>query len=1055
MGRQPSILKKLCRLSSAIGLGTLALLLTIFPRAGVAAEILLVSEASGKLLFVDADAPDPTDAVIAAVSLPRGDARKMAAAPNGSLAFVSHNPVTGPSWISVVSVPAVLNDTDPANDVIASIQLPRTPSLGGFNVAAIQELHVSPDSLRLAVILNSTSVFTNGIVYLIDLNPANTATYLTIIDFQALNANLVTSAFRPGTNELWIPNALGIGTSGAEPGIHVRNGTNLDLIANIANFGPSEAFSAPAGVRFDSAGALAAVPMFTNGRVQLLRGATRALAGVAQFGSAGGACAQVGTSFPLGATLSPDGTRVVATLGGSRPFNFGCGPLTSAVNGIGFADVNPSTGAVSNAATLAFTTVDGSVVGLPAADVRFSTNSTFAFVMSARGVHRINTVERTKVTHLRMGTCPGEAFQDLDSVVTGVGAMRRVSTYQDLDGDGRADTRCNITNNPPVANAGADQSVSEGATVTLDGSASFDPNGSALGYQWTQVSGPAVTLSGAAVAMPTFTAPTTGPTGAVLVFQLVVNDGALASVADSVNVAVSNVNRSPNARVGSDQIVSEGQLVTLDGSASDDPDGDALTFVWTQTQGPAVSLDDATSPTPSFVAPAVATNDAPAVLAFLLTTSDGLAVADATVQVTVNNVNQRPSADAGANQSVDEGATVVLAGSGSDPDTDALAFSWSQVAGIPVTLAGGNTASPSFTAPLLAINEPEVLSFQLVVDDGVLASTASTVNVTVRNLNQAPVAEATALPAAQEGASVMLDGLASYDPDMDPIAYQWTQVGGPGVILSDAAAAQPSFTAPLVGAAGTTLAFQLVVHDGVASSAPAVVEVAVTNVNLPPVADAGAPLTRSEGSAVTLDASLSSDPDGDALTYEWTQVGGPGVVLTGADTATPSFTAPAVTATTVLEFEVVVADGQLESEPARVTVTVLDTNRPIACGSAVASVERLWPPAGGLRPVQILGVTDPDNDTVTIGITGVTQDEPVQAPGFGNTAPDAVIQGDTALLRAERAGSGNGRVYRVSFVADDGRGSTCEGAVLVRVPHSMSAAGGAVDDGQLHDSTRP
>ena len=70
-----------------------------------------------------------------------------------------------------------------------------------------------------------------------------------------------------------------------------------------------------------------------------------------------------------------------------------------------------------------------------------------------------------------------------------------------------------------------------------------------------------------------------------------------------------------------------------------------------------------------------------------------------------------------------------------------------------------------------------------------------------------------------------------------------------------------------------------------------------------------------------------------------------------------------------------------------------------------------------------MGVTDPEGDAVTITVTNVTQDEAVTTPGSGNTSPDAVIEAGSASVRAERLGSGNGRVYQISIRADDGKGS--------------------------------
>jgi hypothetical protein len=131
-------------------------------------------------------------------------------------------------------------------------------------------------------------------------------------------------------------------------------------------------------------------------------------------------------------------------------------------------------------------------------------------------------------------------------------------------------------------------------------------------------------------------------------------------------------------------------------------------------------------------------------------------------------------------------------------------------------------------------------------------------------------------------------------------------------------------------------------------------------------------------------------------------------------------------------------------------------NHPPVCATAQPSVGVLWPANHKLVAVRIVGVTDPDGDPLTITVTRVTQDEPVTSGGDGDTTPDAVIRGAEVALRAERSGRGNGRVYGVNFTANDGRGGTCSGAVLVCVPHDDGQRRDAcVDDGQRYSSTEP
>ena len=285
------------------------------------------------------------------------------------------------------------------------------------------------------------------------------------------------------------------------------------------------------------------------------------------------------------------------------------------------------------------------------------------------------------------------------------------------------------SNQPPVANAGPDQNVNEGTTVTLGGANSTDPEGGALTYSWRQVSGTAVTLSNPSAAQATFMPPNVGPGGETLGFQLTVTDSGGLQSTDTCLVTVLWINQPPTANAGVDQNVKEGTIVTLNGSSSNDPDGIGLSYEWSQLSGSAVVLSNRFAAQPTFSAPNV--SEAGESLMFQLTVTDsaGLFARDSCI-VNVVWVNQPPAANAGPDQNVDQGVSVALNGTGStDPDGGILGYYWFQTGGAPVTLDNPSSAQPHFLANTGGASSSLVFSLTVTDPGGLSASDECSVAV--------------------------------------------------------------------------------------------------------------------------------------------------------------------------------------------------------------------------------------------------------------------------------------------------------------------------------------
>ncbi len=442
--------------------------------------------------------------------------------------------------------------------------------------------------------------------------------------------------------------------------------------------------------------------------------------------------------------------------------------------------------------------------------------------------------------------------------------------------------------------------------VTLIGSG-IDPDGTIVSYPWTKISGP----SQFSIVSPTQAQTVVNNlVQGIYQFQLTVTDNQGATGKDTVVITVNPPNQPPSANAGPNQSITlPTNCLTLVGSGND-PDGSIASYQWTKISGPAQYT--IVSPTQ---AQTVINNLAQGVYQFQLMVTDNQGATEKdTVVITVNPINQSPTANAGPDQSITLPTnSVTLVGSGNDPDGSIASYQWAKISGP----SQFTIVSPSQAQTVVNNLAQGTYQFQLTVTDNQGATGKDTVVITVNPPNQPPTANAgpdqsITLPTN----SLTLVGSGN-DPDGSIASYQWAKISGP----SQFTIVSPSQAQTVVNnLAQGTYQFQLTVTDNQGAIGKDTVVITVNAANKPPIANAGPNqnITLPTDSVTLLGS--GNDPDGTIVSYAWTKISGPSQF--NIVSASQAQTVVSNLAQGTYQFQLTVTDNQGATGTSTVTVTV-------------------------------------------------------------------------------------------------------------------------------------
>jgi gliding motility-associated-like protein len=557
----------------------------------------------------------------------------------------------------------------------------------------------------------------------------------------------------------------------------------------------------------------------------------------------------------------------------------------------------------------------------------------------------------------------------------------------------------------PTANAGSPKTIILPTNSTNFIGSGNDPDGSIVGYTWTQTGGPASTLSNA----NTQTLSVVITTNGVYTFRLTVtdNNGATGSANVTLTVNPAAVNQPPVAEAGANQSITLPTNSTIFNGTASDPDGSIATYLWSKISGPAAGVLTNAS-TPSLTISSVVQGTY--VLRFTVTDNGGLSISDnVTLNVLPQAVNQAPIASAGTNKTLTLPTnSVTLSGSGTDVDGSVVTYLWTKLSGPTAVLANENTPTLTLTNLLEGI-----YVFELTVTDnlGATGTANATITVNAATVNQNPIADAGPDRVITLPTNIITLVGSGSDADGSIASYSWTKTSGPTVTLGTANLSSISLSDLIEG----TYIFQLLVIDnmGATSADNATITVLPQGINQPPVVSAGSDKNLFlPANSISLSGSVN-DADGTIASFGWTQVSGPASVLINANTT--SLTASSLTeGTFVYRLSATDDDGASSFDEVTVIVNAAAANKPPVANAGVDKILSL-----------------PTNSVVLNG-TGTDEDGTIASYLWTKVSgpPGVLANETTADLSLTSLVEGN---YLFSLLVTDDLGATNTDNVSVSV----------------------